>query len=331
MLDKTRRIQSLVEDLSPGLGLDPTEAAVARRAAELSKADLATSMVVEMTSLQGTMGRIYALHSGEPQAVADAIFEHYLPRYPGDAAPRSKPGLAVGLADRLDTLAGLFAADLAPTGNKDPFAQRRAALGLVQNLIDWDLEFDLQEALQAAASHLPIPAAPQVLADCLNFIVERLRNVLLEDGFRYDVVDAVLASQGRNPAGAARAAKDLSTWVARPDWHAILPAYARCVRITREFKERFPVDPQALVEPEERELYAALEGAESALSSGSSREPVHAFLNAFVPMIPAINGFFDRVLVMAEDPSLRQNRLGLLQRIAALAHGAADLSRLEGF
>jgi glycyl-tRNA synthetase beta subunit len=103
------------------------------------------------------------------------------------------------------------------------------------------------------------------------------------------------------------------------------------VRITREFKERFPVDPQALVEPEERELYAALEGAESALSSGSSREPVHAFLNAFVPMIPAINGFFDRVLVMAEDPSLRQNRLGLLQRIAALAHGAADLSRLEGF
>jgi glycyl-tRNA synthetase len=288
-------------------------------------------MVVEMTSLQGIMGRIYALHSGEPQPVADGIFEHYLPRYAGDAAPHSTPGLAVGLADRLDTLSGLFAAGLAPTGNKDPFAQRRAALGLVQNLIEWDLDFDLRNALQSAASHLPIPASPQALGDCVNFIVERLRNVLLEKGFRYDVVDAVLAVQGSNPAGAARAAKKLTAWVSRPDWHTTLPAYARCVRITREFKERFPLDPQGFVETEECDLFAALEQAEAALRSGNPREPVDVFLSAFAPMIPAVNRFFDKVLVMADDPRLRQNRLGLLQRIAALAEDAADLSKLEGF
>ncbi len=129
MLDKTARIEKLVEDLIPLLDLDAEETAVARRAAHLCKADLVTHMVIEMTSLQGQIGRQYALRSGEPPAVGDAIFEHYLPRFAGDAAPRSRPALAVGLADRLDSLAGLFAAGLAPTGNKDPFAQRRLALG----------------------------------------------------------------------------------------------------------------------------------------------------------------------------------------------------------
>ncbi len=157
MLDKTARIEKLVEDLIPLLGLDAGETAVARRAAHLCKADLVTHMVIEMTSLQGQIGRQYALRSGEAPAVGDAIFEHYLPRFAGDAVPRSRPGLAVGLADRLDTLSGLFAAGLAPTGNKDPFAQRRAALGLVQNLIAWDLDLDLKHALQAASTHLPIP------------------------------------------------------------------------------------------------------------------------------------------------------------------------------
>jgi glycyl-tRNA synthetase len=328
MLDKTRRIVALVGDLAPLAGLSPEEAPTARRAAELSKADLATHMVVEMTSLQGQMGRYYALQSGETQAAADAIFEHYLPRYAGDLLPRSRPGLVVGLADRLDTLAGLFAAGLAPTGAKDPFALRRAALGLVQALIAQDLDFDLRPALAAAASHLPIPAAPETQAACLVFIVERLRNSLLEAKARHDVVDAVLAAQGENPARAAQAVKELSAWVARPDWHTILPAYARCVRITRDQAERFEVNPGGFSLPAEGELYAALERAERA-----SRRPgsVDDFLKAFLPVIPAVDRFFEDVLVMAEDPAQRRSRLGLLQRIAALARGVADLSRLEGF
>jgi glycyl-tRNA synthetase len=328
MLDKTARIEKLVEDLIPLFGLDAGETAVARRAAHLCKADLVTHMVVEMTSLQGQIGRQYALRSGEPPAVGDAIFEHYLPRFAGDATPPSRPGLAIGLADRLDTLAGLFAAGLAPTGNKDPFAQRRLALGLVQNLVAWDLDLDLEQVLQAASNHLPIPVTSNALSACLEFIVERLRNVLLEAGRRYDVVDAVLAAQGANPAGASRAVAALSAWVARPDWHTILPAYARCVRITRSFEQVFPVAPESFAGHAERDLYAALLAAEAAPRAPGS---VDGFLGAFLPMIPAVSRFFDQVLVMAEDETLQRNRLGLLQRIAALAGGVADLSRLEGF
>jgi glycyl-tRNA synthetase len=327
MLDKTHRITSLVDALAPQLGLDETQAQSAHRAAELSKADLATKMVVEMTSLQGIMGRYYALHWGEPPSVAGAIFEHYLPRYAGDALPEHKEGLAVGIADRLDTLAGLFAAGLAPTGAKDPFAQRRAALGLVQNLIAWELDFDLRKGLEEASARLPVPSSPEVQAACLGFIIERLRNLLLDQQHRYDVVDAVLAAQGYNPARAARAAGQLAAWVRRPDWNTVLPAYARCVRITRD-QPRYAVDPAAFVEPAEKELYAALQQAEA-----KPRQPgsVDDFLDAFVPMIPSINRFFDDVLVMAEDEHLRHNRLALLERIVDLASGVADMSRLEGF
>jgi glycyl-tRNA synthetase len=328
MLDKTQRIARLVDDLAPVAGLSQDELAVARRAAQLCKADLVTYMVVEMTSLQGSIGRHYALRSGESPAVAEAIFDHYLPRFSGDLTPRTHPGLVIGLADRLDSLSGLFAAGLAPTGNKDPFAQRRAALGLVQNLIAWNLYFDLYQALQAAGSHLPLEASPETQQACLEFIVERLRNLLLESGCRYDVTDAVLATQGANPASAERAVKALSTWVARSDWSAILPAYARCVRITRGLEQVFTVSPQAFTETAEADLYTALLAAETAPRSSGS---VDDFLYAFLPMIPAINTFFDQVLVMAEDEGLQRNRLGLLQRIAGLANGVADLTRLEGF
>ena len=328
MLDKVHRLRRLVDVLAPPLGLSEHEREAALRAAELCKADLATYMVVEMTSLQGIMGMHYALRSGESQSVADAIFEHYLPRFAGDALPRGKPGLLVGLADRLDSLVGLFAAGLAPTGNKDPFALRRAALGLVQNLIDWDIDFDLREAIDQTAAHLPIESSPGSRAAVLTFIVERLRNALLEQGFHYDVVDTVVAVQGANPASAARAVYELSTWVKRSDWDAILPAYARCVRITRDLSQAYPVSPEQFIEMAEKDLYHALQS-----SQGISRRPgsVEDFLQAFLPLIPYINSFFDKVLVMTEDETVRLNRLGLVQSIAALADGVADMSRLEGF
>ena len=162
----------------------------------------------------------------------------------------------------------------------------------------------------------------------LGFIIERLRNVLLEQGWRYDVVDAVLTAQGWNPALAARAVKELSAWVSRPDWHTILPAYARCVRITRDLDRQYPLSEQRFVENAERELYAALQDSQSAERRPGS---VDDFLNEFLPLVPAINVFFDRVLVMAEDETLRHNRLALVQQVAAMADGTADMSRLEGF
>jgi len=328
MLDKTRRIEALVERLIPLVGLSAEDAAMARRAAHLCKADLVTHMVVEMTSLQGIMGRYYALHSGEPEGVAQAIFEAYLPRFAGDRYPETPAGLLLGMADRLDTLSGLFAVGLAPTGTKDPFALRRAALGLVQNLMHWNLDFDLRHGLEAAAQGLPVPMSQEALNECLEFIIGRLQSELLEQGYRYDVVAAVLAVQGHNPAGAARAVRELSEWVARPDWNSILPAYARCVRITRDQPERYPLEAERLVEPAEKHLLSALLQAEV-----TQRRPgsVQDFFKVFLPMIPVINRFFDEVLVMAEDPALRKNRLALLQRIVALADGVADFSKLEGF
>jgi glycyl-tRNA synthetase len=331
MYDKTQRLCNLVVDLAPLVGLSPEEKDLATRAAQLCKADLATHMVVEMTSLQGVMGRYYALHSGEPAGVADAIFEHYLPRFAGDATPQRRPGLVVGMADRLDTLSGLFAAGLAPSGTKDPFAQRRAALGLVQNLIAWDLEFDLRQGIELASVYLPITAESGSQRASLSFIIERLRNLLLEQGWRFDVVDAVLAEQGQTPARAARAVKSLARWVIRPDWNTILPAYARCVRITRDQAERFPVEPGRFVEPAESELFAALQLAEAACKGNDQTGSPDVFLNAVLPLIPVINRYFDDVLVMAEEPLTRKNRLGLVQRIATLAKGVADMSRLEGF
>ncbi len=328
MLDKTHRIEKLVDELSGKIGLDAAEKQTALRAAALCKADLVTHMVIEMTSLQGVMGRYYARYSGESDKVAQAIYDHYLPRFTGDASASNKIGLVVGLADRLDSLAGLFAAGLAPSGTKDPFAQRRAALGLVQSLTAFDLDFDLAEGLALASANLPISSDEAVQKSCLEFIIGRERSSLTDQGFRYDIVDAVLAAQGQNPAGVMRAVRELGNWVARPDWNLILPAYSRCVRITRDQKSRYTIDPTAFEEPAELDLYASLQQLEK---TGRRAGSVDDLLNAFTPVIPVINAFFDKVLVMDEDAAVRANRLGILQHISGLADGIADFSKLEGF
>jgi len=328
MLDKSRRVEHLVEQLAGHTGLTEAETAIARRAATLCKADLVSHMVIEMTSLQGIMGRYYALHSGESQPVAQAIFEHYLPRFTGDELPRSRPGLLVGLADRLDSLAGLFAVGLAPSGTKDPFAQRRAALGLVQCLIAWQQDFDLRQGLALAAENLPVEASSSSQEECLEFIAGRMRSMLIDQGYRYDGVDAVLAVQAHNPASAALAVKELADWVARPDWNTILPAYARCVRITRDQKEKFTVLPEAFRDPAESELYLAVTRASEERQKPGS---VADFFRVFLPLIPIINHYFEAVLVMDEEPVVRANRLGILQKVAALAQDVADFSLLEGF
>jgi glycyl-tRNA synthetase len=323
MLEKSDRIEQLTPTIASMLGLEADDILFARRAAHLAKADLATRMVVEMTSLQGIMGREYALRSGEAPQVAQAIGEQY------QAVPASLPGLAVAIADRLDSLAGLFAADLAPSGTKDPFGLRRAALGVVQPLIEHDLSFDLQQAVQAAAALQPIPVSDTAIQQVLDFLAGRLRVVLMDKGFRYDVVDAVLAAQSNNPAGAAQAVGELTAWVERPDWNTILPAYARCVRILRSQPadaSTFQVNESLFEDPPEKELYHVFQS--SVVQPPAS---VNELLGIVEKLIPAINAFFDKVLVMTEDPAVRQNRLALVNSLASLSNGIADLSKLEGF
>jgi len=322
MLDKSERIEKLVNDLIPILGLERDEAIFARRAAHLMKADLVTQMVTEMTSLQGIIGREYALRSGEQKDVANAIGEQY------QTVPQTKIGLTLALADRLDSLVGLFAAGLAPTGAKDPFGLRRAAIGVVQPLIEHDVDFDLAEAVKRSAKTQPIEVSDETKKQILDFLAGRLKVVLNDAGYKYDVVDAVLAEQrnAANPAGSARAVRQLQAWVGREDWSSILDGFARCVRITRDQKKTFKVNEKAFVEKEEKDLFAAIQ-------KNANRQPstIDEFLNIVVNLIPSINAFFDKVLVMAEDKKLQENRLGLLQKIASLSSGITDLSKLEGF
>ncbi|HEX6386963.1 MAG TPA: glycine--tRNA ligase subunit beta, partial [Anaerolineae bacterium] len=319
VLDKVHRLEKLTPIVARLLGLTEEETAVATRAAALSKADLATSMVVEMTLLQGVMGGHYARLSGESEAVATAIAEQY------EAVSHSRPGLALAIADRLDSLVGLFTAGLAPKGSNDPFALRRAALHLIENLVVNQVDFDLRLALAEATTLLPIPANEAVLSEVMDFIEARLEGVLREQGYPATVVKAVLAEQRYNPYAATRTAVNLSQVIKAEGWAEILDAYARCVRITRDQPEQFPLHPEDYTLEAERNLLAAYQAA-----SASDRH-VTSLVASLREMVPAINIFFEDVLVMAEDPAVRQNRLALLQRIASLTEGVADFSYLEGF
>jgi glycyl-tRNA synthetase len=329
MLDKVHRLEKLAPAIGCLLGLDDADLTTAGRAAALAKSDLATQMVVELTSLQGIMGREYARLSGEPDAVAVAIFEHYLPRSQGDALPQTRPSLALGIASRLDSLVGLFAVGLAPTASADPFGLRRDALGLVQTLAGAGQTFDLRPALAAAAGLMPVPVSEQVLADVLAFIRDRLYGWLRDQGLPHDVVSAVLAEQGHDPARAAATARDLAELVKLPDWADLFTAYARCKRIVRALPEVYPLAPERYTEPATSGLYEAWRYA-SRTTHHAERDI--AILSAELRALKEpINRFFTDVLVMAEEPAVRQARLALVQQIAALPAGIADLSQLQGF
>ncbi len=327
MLQKSERLEKLASWVGEQLRLSAEDMETLARAAYLAKADLATHIVIEMTSLQGIMGREYAKRSGEPAAVAQAIFEHYLPRSAGDKLPESAPGVALALADRLDSLAGLFAVGLAPTGSADPYGLRRAATGVVQILLERQLPFSTRAGLAEAARALPVTVSPESLDAAVDFIIGRLQVMLRETGLAFDVVEAALAARGENPVLAREAAQQLTAWVAKDEWRVLLDNYARCVRITRD-QPRFTLHPERLREPAEQALYKALSTAEAVISPASD---VDSFLTAFTPLVPFIQVFFDEVLVMDKDAALREARLALLQRIAGLAEGIVDLSKLEGF
>ncbi|MBK8033779.1 MAG: glycine--tRNA ligase subunit beta [Chloroflexi bacterium] len=333
MLDKNERVARMVDGMAKLLTIGETDSAIAQRAAHVAKADLATQMVVEMTSLQGIMGREYARLSGNPPEVAEAIFEHWLPRFAGDKLPASSAGTILALADRLDSLVGLFAAGLAPQSNADPYGLRRAALGVILIVTSKGVDVDLAQAVELVAKEQPIPVSAEVQRDVLDFIAGRLRVWIEEQGWSYDVVASVLAAQSRNPARALQGIRELSDWVKRDGWENILDGFARCVRITRNEKEQFAVDPALFIQSEEGALYAAYQAAAAKLTADSG---VNDFLSAFAPIIPSISAYFgtgknDGVLVNHEDSAIRRNRLGLLQAISAMQAGRADLSHLSGF
>jgi glycyl-tRNA synthetase len=322
MLDKAKRIEALTPAIAAMLKLDTKQVKAAQRAAYLCKADLGSQMVVEMTSLQGIMGREYAKMTGESDPVANALAEQY------DRAPESNIGAVISLADRFDSLSGLFAVGLAPTGSADPWALRRAALGIVETLIKHQVSFSLRNALEAAAKLQPVAVEAKALDDAHAFLIGRERAALLDQGLRYDLVDAVLAARGDDPFVAKQSIEALAAEVNKPDWSITLDNYARCVRIVRDLKETLPLDISTDSDPHTQALYQAYAAAHKAIGPQSS---LGAFFKALAPVIPVIQIFFDKVLVMHEDQGIRQTRQALLQHIWHLADGIVDLSKVEGF
>lgn len=327
--DKSERIERLLTVVANDLGLTACGTNTAKRAARLCKADLATGMVVEMTALQGVMGRYYALLSNETDAVATAIQEHYLPRFPRDMLPASESGFAVSVADRLDSLAGLFCAGIKPRSTADPYGLRRDALGLLALLIGKRCHFSLKKGLEAAATGLPIRIDTDRLNDAYKFILRRLGVQLKEEGFRHDVVEATLAGGCDDPFGLRTIVEGLDRMVRSENWTETLHAYARCKRIVRILDEIHPLNPDADPIPSSRSLHQ--NWGDARRSMDRSEDKIDTLEKVLADLREPINSFFEEVLVMDEDPVLRRARLALVQRIVSLTDGIADLSRLEGF
>lgn len=330
MRDKTERITELAAALGKELSVSEGEMASVRRAAMLAKADLMTAMVKEFTELQGVMGREYASLNGEDPLVAQAIFEHYLPRFAGDVLPQTTAGKLVGIADKMDTIAGTFSRGLIPTGSQDPYALRRQALGIVHILIDSGYNISLTKLLQQSLQLLQVKEAKQekLLASLQEFFQMRLKNILSDQGVRYDIIDAVLAEGSEDMYAAFLRALAVARFVEHPAADQTLTAYTRVLNLAKKAEGNNPINPALFVEDAEAVLFAAYQQAsESALQSKQNRD-YQAVLNALTELKAPIDAFFAAVMVMAEDEKIKMNRLSLLKGIADLMRGVADASKI---
>jgi glycyl-tRNA synthetase beta chain len=338
LADKTERIRTLAGEIAASLG---TDRAIAERAAELCKCDLLTALVGEFPELQGVMGGYYALADNEAPEVAAGIREHYLPRGAGDALPASDAGVAVGIADKLDTLAGIFAIGQKPTGAKDPFGLRRAAIGILRTLIEKRIELDLRAFIERAVALQPVQR-PGVADEVYEYVMERLRAYYLDrtDGeaapekklITTEMFDAVLATQPRSPLDFDARLRALSAFLELPEASSLTAANKRIANILRKADAITvtEVDIEVLREHAEIRLYDAMRDLREAVSTATARREYTAALGQLALLKPAVDGFFDEVMVMAEDPKLRANRLSLLAALRGLFGGVADLSRLPG-
>lgn len=332
LADKSARVAGLAARIAAEMGLDEPARARARRAGELAKCDLLTQMVGEFPELQGEMGRVYAERGGEPPPVAEAIGEHYRPRFAGDAIPASALGRALALADRLDTLVGIFAAGQPPSGDKDPYALRRAALGALRILIEGEIDLDLEALLAAAAAGYGEPiAASAAAAEVFTFALERLRGYFLEQGVPADVYAAVLARRPTRPLDFARRVRAVEAFRALPEAAALAAANKRIANILRQAggAPRGEVEERLLEAGPERELAARLAELEPEVRDRIAGGEYRQALERLATLRDPVDAYFDGVRVMAEDERLRGNRLALLARIHRLFLATADIARLQ--
>jgi glycyl-tRNA synthetase beta chain len=339
MEDKVGRLQALAAELAPRIpGADLGRV---RSAALLAKADLTSGMVGEFPELQGVMGRYYALDQGEDTEVADAIARHYAPLGPSDACPIAPVSIAVALADKIDTLAGFFSIGEKPTGSRDPFALRRAALGVIRLIRENGLRIPLAEVFDRALARVAADAGARSDgkngSDLIEFIAERLKVALRDKGVRHDLIDAVFAVGGEDDIVRLLARVDaLARFLGSEDGANLLTAFRRAANIVRIEAKRDgvaaygKVDPALLAEPEELLLAARLETARAEVRPRLAAEDFDAAMGVLARLRGPVDAFFDRVTVNVDDRRLRANRLALLQAITATMNEVADFGRLEG-
>jgi glycyl-tRNA synthetase beta chain len=329
-LERVERVAQLASGIARGIGADHV---MAGRAARLAKADLVTGMVGEFPELQGIMGRYYALHDGEPAEIADAVAEHYQPRFAGDRLPGTPVSCAVALADKLETLAGLFGIGQLPTGDRDPFALRRHALGVIRLLIERDLPLKLDalvsDAFSAFGKELKLADAH---TDLENFVFERMRGYFVEQGYSTRQIDSVL---GLRPVLVHKIPLQLAAvraFAALPEADSLAAANKRVANILKQAEAKGEAGcdaAQALLrEPAERDLFEALNKASAAATPLLERGDYTGYLKTFAVLKTPIDAFFDDVMVMVEDAALRRNRIALLGSLQREMNRIADIARL---
>ena len=329
MHDKSERVSHLAGVIAHSLGGD---ADAAKRAGILSRCDLMTGMVSEFPELQGIMGRYYAAHDGEKGDIPQALDEMYMPRHAGDELPATVTGQALAIAERLDTLVGIFGIGQPPSGNKDPFALRRAALGVVRIIIEGGLDLDLHELVTEAATALKECITEKAVADqVFGFIMERTRAYYADQGVAHDTFDAVLELKPSKPLDFHQRIQAVSEFRKLAEAESLAAANKRISNILRKAEVAVPenVDASLLQEPQERDLAAKLEEIRSQVTPLFAKRDYTESLKVLAGLRATVDAFFDHVMVMSEDNNLRDNRLALLNGLRNLFLQVADVSRLQ--
>lgn len=330
MLDKMARVENVVAELTLVLGINEGMIPLVKDAAALAMSDLATSIVTEFTSLAGIMARHYASRDGLPEEIAEALFEITLPRFSGDVFPKTDVGIVLAVADRLDSLVGLFGAGCQPSSSNDPFGLRRISYGLVQILVENKKNFDLTKALTLVAEVQSIRIDSDVINEVVQFVTRRLEQLLVDEGINCEIVRSVLMERANCPYLASQTAAQMEAFSRTEDFPKIVEAYSRPVRIIRgkQIESAWEVDASTFEKEEEKALWSAYLEAADKIHPGVD---VKTFAEASLLLIQPLEDFFNNVFVMAEDERIRNNRLALLQKVASLTKGIADLSVLPGF
>ena len=326
ILDKTKRIQNLSEKIAKALALTLPNL---DRAAYLSKADLTTAMVFEFTELQGIMGRYYANLSNEPSEVAQAIYEHYLPRFAGDELPSTNEGIILALSDRLDSVAGFFAIGIQPTGSQDPYALRRQALGILNIMMEKKLDVRLFDLLDLALENFDFEDMDKqsVKSDLMSFFEFRLKNLFTDMGIRYDVVDAIINIEDSNPFDLLIRAKDLDAWVKNNSVTEALQTFSRISNISKEAIAG-KVDEALFAHDSEAKLNTAYNSIKAEVEAMLARREYVKALELLISIKDSVDEFFDSVMIMDENIDIRANRLAMLSNIRTTMESVADLSKI---